>query len=93
MQSRWENAAGLGTVQELLAGSAGGDTWLLQTRLALLEKHKHTNNAPITSRDSGGETPLASLAAKAEFMGVIFAIAVRGLLRRPTEDAEGFVQK
>lgn len=77
----------------LLAASAGGDTWLLQLRLALLEQHKHTKNAPIASRGSGGETPLTFLAAKAVFVGVIFAIVVRGLLCRPVEDAEGFVQK
>lgn len=63
----------------LLAASTGGDTWLLQTRLALLEQCKHTNNTPIASGDSGGETPLTSLAAKAVLVGVIFAVAVRGL--------------
>lgn len=62
-------------------------------RLALLEQHKHTNNAPIASRGSGGETLLIFLAAKVVFMGVIFAVVVRGLLCRPMEDAEGFVQK
>lgn len=59
----------------------------------MLEQHKHTNSAPIASRGSGGETLLIFLAAKAVFVGVIFAIVVRGLLCRPMGDAEGFVQK
>lgn len=60
----------------LLAVSVSGDTWPLQTPLALLEQHNHTNNAPIALEGSGGEAPLTFLAAKAVFMDVVFTMVV-----------------
>lgn len=52
------------------------DYTVLQTPLAWLEQHNHTNNAPVTSKGSEGEAPLTFLAAKAVFMDVIFAMVM-----------------
>lgn len=79
MQSRCDYAGGVALCKStrlFLAVSVSGDTQLLQTPLALLEQHNHTNNATIASKGSGGEAPFAFLAAKAVFMNAIFAMVV-----------------